>query len=68
MGTAERFAGEAVWQLERLDFRLLVHTGGGQRDPIDSAVLIAGDETAFVVLGDGDPRSLFRLGHAVELF
>ena len=52
VGTA---GGLAVGHVERFHLERVALAGGGQRDPIDLAVLVAGDEAALVVLGDGDP-------------
>ena len=51
--------------LESFDFHILARH---KRDPVKASVLIAGDETAFVIDGQTDPGSLFGFGNGVKLF
>ena len=68
VGTAEGFAAGAVRKRQRLHLGLLLFPDRGQGDAIDAAVLVAGDESALVVLGHCHPGAFLGLGHRVEEF
>ena len=61
--------GVADIEVDFLDVGVLdCGSGGGGIEAIDRAILIAGDETAFVVLAESDPRAELVFWNRVEPF
>ena len=64
--TTERLAVVAVGHLQRLDFGSFTGANRRHRHAIQPAVLVASDETTFVIHGHGHPRALLRLRHGIK--